>query len=90
MKQVLVVFHLREGSELEAEKLATSEPPFDPKEAGFARLAVYLTHREAIFSRKNGNARPAKFEPPPTQPTTTSGKAPASSICASASWPITV
>lgn len=49
MKQVLVVFHLRKGSELEAEKLATSEPPFDPKEAGFARLAVYLTQREAIF-----------------------------------------
>ena len=49
MKQVLVVFHLREGSELEAEKLATSEPPFDPEEAGFKRLAVYVTHREAIF-----------------------------------------
>ena len=38
----------------------------------------------------NGNASPAKFEPPPTQPMTTSGKAPASSICAIASWPITV
>src|SRR5207248_11392618 len=38
----------------------------------------------------NGNARPAKFEPPPTQPITTSGKAPAISICAIASWPITV
>jgi hypothetical protein len=49
MKQVLVVFHLREGSELEAERLATSDPPFDPEEAGFKRLAVYLTHREAIF-----------------------------------------
>ncbi len=46
--------------------------------------------RPAIFSRRNGKARPAKFEPPPTQPITTSGKAPASSICASASWPITV
>jgi hypothetical protein len=46
--------------------------------------------RPAIFSRKNGNARPAKFEPPPTHPTTTSGNAPASSICAIASCPITV
>ena len=49
MKQVLIVFHLREGSELEAERLATSEPPFDPGQAGFKRLAVYLTHREVIF-----------------------------------------
>ena len=49
MKQVLVVFHLHEGSELEAEKLVAAEPPFDLEAAGFARLAVYLTHREAIF-----------------------------------------
>jgi hypothetical protein len=40
--------------------------------------------------RMNGNAIPAKFEPPPTQPTTTSGSSPAISIWASASWPITV
>jgi hypothetical protein len=46
--------------------------------------------RPAIFSRRNGNASPAKFEPPPTQPITTSGNAPASSSCASASCPITV
>jgi len=49
MKQVLVVFHLREGSELEAGRLAAADPPFDPEEAGFKRLAVYVTHREAIF-----------------------------------------
>jgi hypothetical protein len=49
MKQVLVVFHLREGSELEAARLAAAEPPFDPEEAGFKRLAVYVTHGEAIF-----------------------------------------
>jgi hypothetical protein len=49
MKQVLVVFDLREGSELEAARLAAADPPFDPKEAGFERLAVYVTHREAIF-----------------------------------------
>ena len=40
--------------------------------------------------RRNGNAMPAKFEPPPTQPTITSGSSPAISICAIASWPITV
>src|SRR4028118_1788480 len=42
------------------------------------------------FSRIKGKAMPPKFEPPPTQPTTTSGYSPASSICSRASWPITV
>jgi hypothetical protein len=49
MKQVLVVFHLREGSEPEAAILAAAGPPFDLEKAGFKRVAVYLTHREAIF-----------------------------------------
>jgi hypothetical protein len=49
MKQVLVVFHLREGSELEAARLAAADLPFNPEQAGFNRLAVYVTHREAIF-----------------------------------------
>jgi len=49
MTQVVVVFHLREGAMPEAERLAASAPPFDPEEAGFTRLAVYITHREAIF-----------------------------------------
>jgi len=49
MKQVLVVFHLREGSEPEAAALAAAGPPFDPEAAGFKRLAVYLRHHEAIF-----------------------------------------
>jgi hypothetical protein len=48
MKQVVIVFHLHEGSELEAASLA-GDPPFDPAEAGFARVAVYITPREAIF-----------------------------------------
>lgn len=49
MKQVLVVFHLREGLELEAEKLAAADPPFDLEEAGFTRLSVYVTRGDAIF-----------------------------------------
>jgi hypothetical protein len=49
MKQVVVIFHLREGSELEAARLAAADPPFDPEEAGFKRLAVYVTRHEAIF-----------------------------------------
>ncbi len=49
MKQVLVVFRLHEGSEPEAARLAAADLPFDPEEAGFKRLAVYLSHREVIF-----------------------------------------
>jgi hypothetical protein len=49
MKQVLVAFELHEGAELEAARLAASDLPFDPGQAGFKRLAVYVTHREAIF-----------------------------------------
>ena len=37
-----------------------------------------------------GKVRPAKFEPPPVQPTMMSGWAPACSICSIASMPITV
>lgn len=49
MKQVLVVFDLHEGVELDAERLAAAEPPVDLERAGFQRLAVYVTHHEAIF-----------------------------------------
>jgi hypothetical protein len=49
IKQVVVVFHLHEGAELDATRLAAAEPPFDPAEAGFTRLAVYVTRGEAIF-----------------------------------------
>lgn len=49
MKQVLVVFDLLEGAELEAARLAVADLPFDPEAAGFTRLAVYVTHRQAIF-----------------------------------------
>jgi hypothetical protein len=49
MKQVVVVFHLHEGSEPEAARLAAADPPFDPAEAGFTRLAAHVTQREVIF-----------------------------------------
>ena len=47
-------------------------------------------HRPAGARRRNGKATPAKFEPPPTQPITTSGYSPASSSWSRHSWPITV
>lgn len=43
------MFRLHEGSELEAARLAAADPPFDPAEAGFSRLAVYVRRREVIF-----------------------------------------
>jgi len=47
--------------------------------------------RPASFSRRNGRNRPAKFDPPPVQPTIRSGgDSPAAANCLSASWPITV
>jgi hypothetical protein len=49
MKQVVVVFHLHEGFEPDAVRLAAAEPPFDPAEAGFTRFAAYVTQREVIF-----------------------------------------
>ena len=42
------------------------------------------------FRPRNGNVSPAKFEPPPVQPMTTSGDSPAIPICSIASWPMTV
>ena len=57
MKQILVVFHLREGSEPEAAKLAAADLPFDPQAAGFTRLAVYLTQHEAIFVLEGNEPR---------------------------------
>ena len=45
----------------------------------------------AILSRRNGNEMPAKFEPPPAQPITTSGPfSPNAASCSLASMPITV
>ena len=53
--------------------------------------AITFTGRPpAATSPRNGKASPEKLEPPPTQPTTTSGSAPACASCSRASWPITV
>ena len=42
------------------------------------------------FFRRNGKPMPAKLLPPPKHPITMSGSASAISICATASWPMTV
>ena len=49
MRQVVVVFRLHEGNQPDAARLAAANPPFDPAEAGFTRLAAYVTRREVIF-----------------------------------------
>ena len=47
--QVAVVARLREGTEARARELVAHGPPFDPREMGFDRLAVYLSPGEVIF-----------------------------------------
>jgi hypothetical protein len=47
--QVAVVARLREGTEAQARELVAQGPPFDPRDLGFDRLAVYLSPREVIF-----------------------------------------
>src|SRR5215469_3212883 len=44
----------------------------------------------ASFSRRNGKTRPEKLDPPPVQPTITSGVSPAWASCLIASSPMTV
>ena len=46
--------------------------------------------RPASFSRRNGNARPPKFDPPPVQPTMRSGVWSISANCSSVSSPMIV
>jgi hypothetical protein len=47
--QAAVVARLRVGSEARARELVAEGPPFDPREMGFDRLAVYLSPGEVIF-----------------------------------------
>ena len=49
MKQVLFIFQLHEGAELDAASLAATGPPVDLSDAGFTRVAIYVTPRQAIF-----------------------------------------
>lgn len=44
-----VVARLREGTAARARELIAEGPPFDPRELGFDRLAVYLSPCEVIF-----------------------------------------
>jgi hypothetical protein len=45
MKQVVIVFHLPEGSEPEATRLATTDPPFNPAEAGCSDARACVVER---------------------------------------------
>jgi hypothetical protein len=47
--QAAVVARLREGTEERARELVAQGPPFDPREMGFDRLAVYLSPGEVVF-----------------------------------------
>src|SRR5262249_39788566 len=82
--------HLRDGSDLRG--VAEVERVHALGEGRAARRLARPTRTflPAALSARKGKARPAKFEPPPWHPTTTSGYSPASSICFFASCPITV
>ena len=47
--QVAVVARIREGTGARARELIAQGPPFDPREMGFDRVAVYLSPGEVIF-----------------------------------------
>ena len=83
--------NLRAGlspEEARREELADRELSVGQADGSAARKRMLASPRRT--RRTNGNASPAKFEPPPTHPITTSGSSPAISICAAASWPMTV
>ena len=49
MERLLIVARLKEGRHQEAELLVAQGPPFEPRELGFHRHAVYLTATEVVF-----------------------------------------
>ena len=61
---------------------------FGQLDGSTATMRIFLPSTR--FLRRNGKPSPAKLLPPPKQPLTTSGSAPAISICATASCPMTV
>ena len=65
--------------------------PFESLGQDAGSAAIISTSLPSLsLWRRNGNAIPEKFEPPPKQAITLSGYSPAISICFSASRPITV
>lgn len=49
MERVMIIARLNKGAERKAAELIAKGPPFDPKESGFLRHAVYLSSQEVVF-----------------------------------------
>ncbi len=49
MSQLAIVVRLKPGAEPRATELLGNGPPFDPRERGFERHAVYLSATEVVF-----------------------------------------
>jgi hypothetical protein len=54
MERVAVIAKLKPGAEARAEELIKEGPPFDPRESGFERHAVFLSADQAVFVFEGG------------------------------------
>ena len=49
MERLALIARLKPGTEVQAEQLLATGPPFEPEESGFARHSVYLSASEVVF-----------------------------------------
>jgi hypothetical protein len=49
LERLALIVRLKPGTEMQAEQLIATGPPFDPEESGFARHNVYLSASEVVF-----------------------------------------
>jgi hypothetical protein len=49
LERLALIVRLKPGTEVKAEELIATGPPFDPNESGFARHSVYLSASEVMF-----------------------------------------
>jgi hypothetical protein len=49
LERLALIARLKPGTEVRAEELIATGPPFDPTESGFARHSVYLSASEVVF-----------------------------------------
>jgi hypothetical protein len=49
LERLALIARLKPGTEVRAEELIATGPPFDPQESGFARHSVYLSAGEVVF-----------------------------------------
>lgn len=50
MQRLVIVAPLAEGAQRRASELLSGGPPFDPRQIGLDRHAVYVTEEEVVFA----------------------------------------